>query len=98
MRIQKEQKQVERCRKSSSDFMLWEVDASCSHCQDREDDDPQMAASWWVTGVCIYGPKTQHLTCLAPKARTCGTPNLVPEQRCDEHQELEAHQILQKHS
>lgn len=77
--IQREQKQAERCRKSSSGFMPWEVDASCSHCQDCEDDDPGMAASRWVTGVCIYGPKTQHLTCLAPKPRTCATPHWVPE-------------------
>lgn len=92
------QKRVGRSGKDSSGFTTWEADASCSHSQDREDDDPGMRALGWETDVCFYRPETQYLTYLAPKTQTCGTQHLVPVRQCGDRQALEAHQILQKHS
>lgn len=86
--------QVRRSRKNISGFTTWEADASTSHSQDREDDDPGTRALGWETDVCFYGPETQYLTYLAPKTWTCGTQHLVPVWQCGKHQALEAHQIL----
>lgn len=90
--------EVGRCKKDSSGFTTGDADASCSHRQDCEDDDPGMTALGCETGAWFYEPETQYLTYLGPKTQTCGTQHLVPVQQCGEHQALEAHQILQKHS
>lgn len=90
--------EVGRSRKDSFGFLTGDADASSSHGQDREDDDPGMTALGCETDAWFCEPQTQYLTYLGPKTQTCATQHLVPVQQCGEHKALEAHQILQKHS
>lgn len=89
--------EVGRSRKDSSSFITGDADASCSHSQDREDDDPGMTAVGCETGACLWARDTVP-NLFGPKTQTCGTQHLVPVQQCGKHQALEARQILQKHS